>query len=247
VSTPGDAVIEPQGDRGQGAEPRPRPPARDLGDIRLADLVAAAGCPICAARDEATSRFIDAILWESVNDVEFRRELDAARGFCEAHSRALLNADRAQSGGSLGAAILYHAILAIRTSELAVAMGTSGRTRRRRAEAAAAPAACPVCRIGRDAEAGTIRRLRQLSGDPPWAHVLATADVCLAHIAALLRDGPATNQWRDLERRQLDRLRSIVTRLEGFVFHSGHDRRDQMTDAERRAVEEAASLLGGGG
>jgi hypothetical protein len=224
-----------------------RLPARDIGDVRLADLVEAGGCPICSARADAIARFIDAILWESVNDVAFRRELDATRGFCEPHSRAILTADRAQSGGSLGASILYHAILRIRLREAEGATVATGRTRRRRLDAAATPPACQVCAMGRGTEIGTIQRLRQLTVQPAWREALATADVCLAHLIALMRDAPDTDAWRDVERRQMARLRDIQARLGGFIDHSGQDRRGLTTDEERRAVDEASSLLSGRG
>jgi Family of unknown function (DUF6062) len=225
----------------------PRLPAHDIGDVRLADLVEAGGCPVCAARDDAVARFIDAILWESVNDVGFRRELDAARGFCEAHSRAILPADRAQSGGTLGAAILYRAILAIRLRELEAASASTGRTRRSRVKEASVAADCPICSTGRAAESGTMRRLQQLAAEPAWREAIAAAEVCLTHLIGLFVDAPANDAWKAVERRQLDRLTEMQRRLGEYAYHSGEDRRHLMTDDERRAVDEAARLLGGGG
>lgn len=224
-----------------------RLPARDIGDIRLADLVEAGGCPICAARAHAMARLIDAILWESVNDVAFRRELDAARGFCETHARAILTADRAQSGGALGAAILFQAILRIRLREAEGAIGAKGRTRRRRLMAAETPPDCPVCAMGPDAETGTIDRLHQLASEPAWRDALSSADVCLPHVIALMREAPDTDAWRTVERRQLERLRDILGRLGHFIDHSGQDRRHLMTDDDRRAVDDVGRLLGGRG
>jgi hypothetical protein len=224
-----------------------RLPARDIGDVRLADHVESGGCPICAARADAIARFIDAMLWESVNDVAFRRELDAARGFCEPHSGAVLAADRAQSGGALGASILFRAVLTIRLREAERAASAAGRTRRRLLGLASTSPDCPVCGMGLDAESGAIDRLRLLVAEPAWAEALATADVCLVHLVALLQDPPRTEAWRGVERRQLERLRDIHRRLSGFVDHSGHDRRHLLTDDERRAVDDAARLLGGRG
>jgi len=224
-----------------------RLPARDIGDVRLADLVEAGGCPVCSARADAIARFVDAVLWESVNDVAFRRELDTARGFCEPHSRAILIADRAQSGGALGASILYHAILRIRLREVESAMVAKGRTRRRRLDGAATPPDCAVCAMARETEIGAIDRLRQLSAQAAWRDALSTADVCLVHLVALARDAPDTDAWHEVERRQMERLRDIQARLRGFIDHSGQDRRRLMTDTERRAVDEASRLLSGRG
>ncbi len=222
-----------------------RLPARDIGDVRLADFVEAGGCPVCAACDDAVKRLIDEILWESVNDVGFRRELDAARGFCPPHAVAVLDADRRQSGGAVGAAILYGAILGGRLRELERSASARGRTRRRRTELASAPPDCPACAVRRDAETGTIRRLGVLTNDAAWRDALGSAETCLTHLARLIRDAPDTDEWRAVERLQLDRLRDVAARLRGFVDHSGQDRRDLMTDDERRAVEEARRLLGG--
>jgi Family of unknown function (DUF6062) len=219
-------------------------PARDIGDVRLADIVEAGGCPICRARSDAGARFIDAILWESVNDVAFRRELDETRGFCETHSRAILAADRGQSGGSLGASILFRAILMLRIRELDGAVSAKGRTRRGRLDRALAAPECAVCATGRVAESTAANRLGQLTTDPAWRDALASADICLTHLVRLVRDAPDTERWRDVERRQVDRLRDIERRLGGFIDHSGQDRRPLMTDEERRAVDEAADLLG---
>ena len=91
--------------------------------------------------------------------------------------------------------------------------------------------------MGRETETGTIDRLRGLAAQPAWREALSAADVCLAHLIALVRDTPDTDAWRDVERRQLARLRDIQARLGGFIDHSGQDRRDLMTNEERQAVE----------
>jgi uncharacterized protein DUF6062 len=220
-----------------------RLPAHDIGDVHLADLMESPGCPVCRAGSTAMTRFLDAILWESVNDVGFRAELDAARGFCERHTRDVLVADRQQSGGALGAAILYRAILAARLVELEAAT-SAGRTRRRRIDRAAEPAACPVCRTGRQTQAGTIRRLQQLSSDETWSATMTAAEFCLRHFVELMRDAPNTPAWRQVEGCQLERLAALKGRLDAFIAHSGEDRRHLMTDDDRRAVDAARDLLG---
>lgn len=53
-------------------------PAHNLAYVRLADLLEGPGCLVCAARARAIDRFLESWLWESVNDVGARRELDGS-------------------------------------------------------------------------------------------------------------------------------------------------------------------------
>jgi len=91
-------------------------PVHSSSDIHLADAFGMPGCPLCRERRRTEAAFLEAILAESVNDVGFRADLDAARGFCASHSRAILDVDRRRAG-SLGAAILLRAMLRVRLAE----------------------------------------------------------------------------------------------------------------------------------
>jgi hypothetical protein len=219
-------------------------PARNIAEVHLAAFLGGVACPICSARAASIASFVDAFLYESVNDVGFRRELDDARGFCEEHTHLVLRANRRQSGG-LGAAILFGAILAIRVPELEEARQAAGRSRRRRLDAAARPAQCPVCAHGRTTQYGTVDQLRRLAADPSWRDAIAAAHFCVAHVIDLMRDGPHNADWRIVEEHQARRLRSLRERIASFAAHSSYDRRAEMTEDERRAIDEAASALGG--
>lgn len=59
------------------------------------------GCPFCRLLNKSADRYLDAILWEMVNDVETRAELNRARGYCQRHGWMLVRA-----GAGLGIAIL---------------------------------------------------------------------------------------------------------------------------------------------
>src|SRR5436190_1137876 len=122
-----------------------RLPARTGADVHLADSFGRPGCPLCRERSRAEAAYLEAILAESVNDVPFRQALDAGRGFCAPHSRAILDADRRRAG-SLGAGILLRATLQVRLRELEAIHAAGGWSRGRRAGDASRPAACPVCR-----------------------------------------------------------------------------------------------------
>jgi hypothetical protein len=219
-------------------------PARDLDSARLAEHLAEGGCPGCRERRSVVERFTEAYLYESVNDVRFRAELDTARGMCGEHVREMLRADRRTSGGMLGPAILLDAMLRVRESEL---RGGSNRgpIRTRRLRDAARAAACPVCREVTARLEGVLRHLVRLTDDPAWADAVAQAELCLEHLVAMMATPDRPRAWETVEQRQLDRLRRLRERLIAFADHSAHERRHLVTDDERAAVDEAARMLGG--
>lgn len=221
-----------------------RLPARTGADVHLADAFEHAGCPLCRERERMEAAYLEAILAESVNDVPFREALDAARGFCAPHSRAVLDADRRRAG-SLGAAILLRATLRVRLRELEALHAASGWSRGRRAGDASRPPTCPVCRRVADADAVLVEGLIRLVEQPAWAEAASTAPFCLEHLVALIdrRSPPAA--WLPVEARQLERLRTLGDRLDGFAHASAHDRRHLQTLDQVASVDDAADVLGG--
>ena len=223
-----------------------RLPVHSGSDIHLADALTQPGCPLCREQARTESAYLESILAESVNDVGFRAALDTARGFCSAHARAVLDADRRRAG-SLGAAILLRATLAVRLRELEAAHAAGGRTRSRRLEAAARPPSCPACDRVTRAGASVVASLARLTSDAAWAEAAAAAPLCLDHLLRLASHRPTTAAWPAIEARQLDRLRRLRDDLDGYAHASSHDRRHLQTDAHRAAADQAADLFDGRG
>ncbi|MFL5754679.1 MAG: DUF6062 family protein [Chloroflexota bacterium] len=222
----------------------PELPARDIGDVHLAELFATPGCPLCRHRTNAGRRYIGALLDEGVNDVPFRRALDRARGFCARHTREIL-AIGEQGGGILGPAILFAAVLTLRRRELDAAFSARGRSRGRLLADARRPADCVVCREELQAEETGAHRLAELADVEEWRSALMAATFCVEHllvVASAARDGTG---WRTVEAAQASALADIDDRLRAFAHHSSHDRRHLLTDDERRSVREAAAVLAG--
>jgi hypothetical protein len=220
-------------------------PARSLADVKLAELFDGSGCPLCLQRSRSAAGYIRAFLYESVVDVGFRRELDRTRGFCRPHTRQTLAVNRAESGGTLGASILFGAVLAIRARELEAVLTAGSRTRSKRASEADRAPACPVCRVEAESVATAIRSIHDLAGDEAWAEATANGPFCIDHLVALVARRPAGAAWDAIEGRQAARVKDIRDRLERFAKHSSHDRRHHLTDEERRAADDAAAFLGG--
>ena len=220
-------------------------PARSLADVKLAELFDGSGCPLCLQRSRSAAGYIRAFLYESVVDVGFRQELVRTRGFCRPHTRQTLAVNRAESGGTLGASILFGAVLAIRARELDAVLVAGSRTRPKRATEAERAPACPVCRVEEDSVATAIRSIHDIAGDEAWAEATANGPFCIDHLIAVIARRPAGAAWDAIERRQAARVLDIRDRLERFAKHSSHDRRHHLTDEERRAADDAAAFLGG--
>jgi hypothetical protein len=223
-------------------------PLRSIGDEALAELLEPSGCPLCRLRVRSAERYLDAILYESVNDRSFRADLDRGRGFCRPHSLQVLAVNRSQSGGSLGAAILFGAIVAQRAVELdAVAMAGGRRATGRALAALGLAPTCPVCSRVASAEANAIARLLVLAEEPAWAAALGAAELCAEDLVRFWRAGEAggLTSWSSIADMQLARVSALARRLDAFAYHSSHDRRHLMSDEERSAADEAARFLGG--
>jgi hypothetical protein len=74
--------------------------------FELRDALAQPGCGVCRLRIDSADRFLDTLLWESVNDPARRREIRQARGFCYEHGWALVRAT-----ASVGVAIITRDVL----------------------------------------------------------------------------------------------------------------------------------------
>jgi hypothetical protein len=72
----------------------------------LRDALTQPGCPVCRLMARDTERYLDGLLWESVNDPGVRHKLREAQGFCHEHAWQL-----SRPGASLGVAILMHDVL----------------------------------------------------------------------------------------------------------------------------------------
>jgi hypothetical protein len=98
----------------------------------LRDALAEPGCAVCRLNADTADRFLDSLLWESVNDPGIRRDIRQSQGFCRQHAWELI-----RDGSSLGVAILMHDLFKNlhRTIENARYQGVSALSVRRTQEA----------------------------------------------------------------------------------------------------------------
>lgn len=139
--------------------------------ILLEALRQAAGCPLCAIEAESTKRYLEGLLYESVNDPGVRRGLRESRGYCPRHAHIL-----AGFKSGLGTAILYRDQVEL-FLEFLNALRRPGLRRLRRSAAAAwaKHQQCPACRL--EAESRE-RHAAVLIDDLADAQMRAAFDAC---------------------------------------------------------------------
>ena len=220
-------------------------PARDLGTVKLAELFAEPGCPLCHHRDRAVVRYIEGFMYESVNDVAFRASLDVARGFCGPHVADVLTGGRHVSGGMVGSAILFGAVMRVRERELRAVRAAGGLSRGRRTQEALRPPTCLVCAEAATVDAAAVASLMRLATETEWATAIGEAALCLEHLAALMAAPSRPQGWNVVEDRQLARIGALRELVGTFAHNASHDRRHLTTDEQTAAPAQAAGFLGG--
>lgn len=66
------------------------------------------GCPACRVEQDSVERYLNSLLFESVNDVPTRERLRASLGFCREHAQLAVDKNL---GNALGFAIIYQDVI----------------------------------------------------------------------------------------------------------------------------------------
>jgi hypothetical protein len=218
--------------------------------------MAAPGCAFCALQLRAAERYIDALLWESVNDPRIRREVAGARGFCNTHAWLLV-----RPGGALSSAIIYKDVVqaaaqivrAAPVAKLSLWQRVRAQLGRRQPVAdalvrALAPAqACPVCTNAAEIDAHLCATMlaAQAKSDDVLAHYRASSGLCLLHFRTLLSHAQQPAVRAAFITVQLDIWAALEGELAEFIRKSDHQARGEKFGAERDAWERAIALTSG--
>lgn len=161
--------------------------------VVLEALKRAVGCPLCLLETEGTRRYLEGLLYESVNDPGVRRALRESRGYCPRHAHIL-----AGFKSGLGTAILYRDQVGL-FLEFLKTLRRPG-LRRLRPSAAAAwakHAQCPACqREAESRERHAAVLIEAIADEEMRAAFDASAALCVPHFL-LLYDRAATPATRD--------------------------------------------------
>ena len=213
------------------------------------------GCPLCRLLAVEADRYLDAVLWELVNDPPSRADLNRARGYCQEHGWLLV-----RHGAVLGVAILTRDVIAtlldVLASNAVKASPTPGLrgllrnlARDRASELTADLVSdlkpqrpCPACAhldpIERDA-LDTL--LAHLDGPGALAKAYRASDgLCLDHFRSALERAPSGTEARSLVAAQRDVWERLHVELGEFIrkkdFRFRHEPYGEERDSWRRAL-----------
>lgn len=218
------------------------------------------GCAFCRLLRTSTDRLVDSILFEMVNDVGVREELNAARGYCRRHSALLV-----RTGGALGSATMMQGVLRelIRTLD-AGQVGRAGPSRlralarsanvdvghpatRQLATALSPQTPCPLCAN----EAAVERQLadtllsQMTPGGELAAAYAASSGLCLPHFRGVVARGLPGPNLSALVAEQRAIWVRLEAELEEFLRKSDHRFRHEPFGAERDSWRRAISAISG--
>lgn len=186
---------------------------RGLAYYKLLEALREPGCPICRLGRKTVSAYLEALLYENVNDPGVREKIQAAWGFCTYHSHEL-----ATLGDALGLGIIYSDLVSAAIEQLAplAARSTAISTRKKRLPWPLRPrltgepdltprAICPACENQKEAFERYCEELMSAISEPEIEEAFRQSDgLCLEHLRQCL-------SWTRIEPRE--RLASARRKL----------------------------------
>ena|SRR5579864_4114009 len=208
-------------------------------EVREALASAGSGCAVCSLTLRSVTRLLKSVAYEQVNDVDLRRVLREAGGFCNRHAHMWLR----EAHSVLGTALIYRDVL---NTALRDVDGPRGGRRRRLPGSAPPKSACPACMAQAEAERRYMDALVAVVG---WdASLLEESDgLCRRHTLAAVRSGGEVGAV--VARRTREVLESLLSELDEVIRKEDYRfRQEPRTPGERaapgRAVSWAAGLEG---
>jgi len=212
---------------------------RDTPTTEVRHALARPGCAVCHLTQRALVRYLKALSYEQVNDIEVRSELRASRGFCLVHAQRWL----ALSGNVLGTAIIYRDVITAALRSLDAPPDRGGL--RTLLGARPREAACVACTAEADAQDRYVDAVLGALDDPTLGHTARSSDgLCLPHTRrALERGGRRADPLLALARRH---AQQIVAELDEVIRKEDYRFKDEpRTDAQRTAPRRAVAWTTG--
>ncbi len=204
------------------------------------------GCPICHYGRMSGRKYLDGVMYESVNDFGLRQRLVSNMGFCAFHSQEILTFP----GTKLGAAIIEQAMLkeALRRMD-ATSPGRNSFFSRgaKNPPAAAAPdvGSCPACLHERASEQRAIEDLLA-HWDASWEELLKkSGGMCFNHLVQALKLAPKPI-GKKLKQMHAELWREIISQLDEFIRKQDYRfRNEAISEDEAIASRRTIAILTG--
>ena len=214
------------------------------------------GCAICALAEDDVRIYVEMLLHENVNDIEFRNTLRKAGGFCNTHAWWLVDRSR---GAAVGASIMYRDVLHSmreRLGEMAPGSTLFCTPRRKRSlgpfGGGAQPpwtdphTACPACEIRQRGEETFLSTMASHSADERFLDRFgASTGLCLVHIDLLIVAARDPLPLRRVLERQGAIIDRLVAELDEFTRKSDYRFSEEVVGAEATAWQRAIELASG--
>jgi hypothetical protein len=228
-----------------------------LGFYRLVDACAGPGCPVCRCLLADSAKYLEALLYEHVNDPETRRRLRAAWGFCGWHTWMLGDV----AGSAFGSAIISEDMLRVASrrfecGERVTAQDSPRRWRRLLrliggggrpipVELHARREMCPACRERVDAEERYLHVMLRFADDLEFKNAYGrSGGLCVPHAVRAVEIGPA-QQAAVLMARTLPKWAAVRRDLADFIEKHDYRSPRSFTDTDRSVAVRAFETLAG--
>ncbi|NWF54903.1 MAG: hypothetical protein HXY45_08940 [Syntrophaceae bacterium] len=218
----------------------------------LRDALSQPGCPVCSLAERNSFRFLDALLYERVNDVGTRDGLRKSLGFCNWHAWKCLEVPNAP----LGLGIIHHDLLGEilhRLSRLRVPLPIPsfsfrriwGRRKAKRPllDRLLTPSdSCPACRSVRFFEQMYLEILLDYIDEEDFGgHFSRSAGVCFPHLTIAIGKYPGHRNLELLIKSQKKKWESLRAELAEFIrkndYKYSHEPRGAESDSWKRSLE----------
>ena len=227
----------------------------------LLEACAQPGCPVCRLEQQAVERYLDHLLYESVNDGSTRTHLRASLGFCRAHAAYLLDVGLSDA---LGMSIIYHDVFGtvlkrLRRqspsssdgSTLARLLGrvpeelASSLKRIRQAVSPHEP--CLACQQRDNAVDIVLSVLADQIHDPQMLAAFTNSDgLCFPHLRQVCTHVQDGNVLVEILQVEVEKIEGLHTELAEFIRKSDYRYLEDGFGPEGNAWRRAARLASGG-
>jgi hypothetical protein len=226
------------------------------------ELIAACrepGCPLCRLVQAGVRRYLQNLFYESVNDIDLRKQLRDSLGFCGEHARISLQPG---VGDALGVSIIYNDILTNLLRQLpdvrpSKPEGTNilSRLQSNRSfsaslnelrQALASRANCPACVQRDELEDIFCPALGAHLTDEPLANALQAGDgLCLPHLRRVAPEVRGEGGWLVLLGSTRARLESLQAELAEFIRKNDYRFHAESFGVERDAWQRSVRMVTG--
>jgi len=215
-----------------------RKPEKQLTYFEVLDaLKEAKECPLCLLEARGVRRYLEALLYESVNDPLTRDALLRSKGYCHRHAHLLLSLE-----SPLGTALLYQDQVNFFLRLLKQKSGATSRVSWRKPHSIwKGQTICPVCRVQAENRrryvSGLLRGLSEKEMRKAFENCPA---LCIPHFLIMMREAASDNLRHyilDIQQRKLSHLSYELKEFcRKYDYRFSHEPFGSERDSWRRAV-----------